>query len=413
MVSRSFSVGSSLAAFGRAKGGNVAMMWALMGAVLVGLIGVTVDFTRAQALRNQIQNAADGAVLVAERSYGLTIEERTDAARAFFDAEMAGIDTTGVTFTVVDLGDVGHRVDVTMPVHMTLASIVSNEDWTVRVSAEAEQGGVDVEVAVVLDTTGSMSGSKITDLRAAATDLVDTIVSDEQEPYYSRVALVPFAAGVNVGPYASQVRGSLIGSRSISNAVWASSPQRNITLATRTSPVVITSVGHGFSNGDRVRIRSVGGMTQLNNNTYTVALATPTTFALQGVNGTGFSNYTSGGNVTRCVRTNCEVVVTANGHGVATNQYVYITGVNGMTQINNAANAAWQVTVIDSNNYALNASNGPTYGAYTSGGSSFCAQYGCTWQRFLNPSNAQRRYQGSPTCVTERYGAERFTDAAP
>jgi len=413
MVTGAYTKRQSKRSFFRNERGNVALMWGLMGAVLVGLIGITVDFTRANALRTQMQNAADGAALVAERSFGTTIEERTAAARAFFDAEMGDDNIDGLTFELSDLGDVGHRVVVTMPIEMSLASLISNYDWTVRVESEAEQGGLDVEVAVVLDTTGSMAGSKIADLRAAATDLVNMVVSDQQEPYYSRVALVPFAVGVNAGPYASQVRGSLTGSRSISAAVWASSPQHNITGATRANPVVITSAGHGFVNGDRVRIRSVSGMTQLNNNTYTVASATANTFALQGVNGSGFNNYTSGGNVTRCERSNCEVVVTANSHGLSTGEYVYITGVNGMTQINNGANAAWQITRLTGDRYVLNGTNGPTYNAYTSGGSSFCAQYGCRFYRFLNPSNAQRRYEATNNCVTERTGANRYTDVSP
>ncbi len=414
MVTRWWTGGRQAAgAFGRDRRGNVAMMWGLIGTVLIGLVGLTVDFTRAQTIRAQMQNAVDGAVLVAERNGTLTEEEREAAARAYFDAEMASVGVEDVTFSLVDMGEIGHRVEASMPMPVTLARLIRNEDWTLHVESEAEQGGYDVEVAVVLDTTGSMAGTKISDLRAAATDLVNIVVSDQQEPYYSKVALVPFAVGVNAGSYASDVRGSLTGSRSISGASWSSSPQRAITLATRTNPVVITSVGHGFSNGDRVRIRSVGGMTQLNNNTYTVAGATAVSFQLQGVNGTGYSNYMSGGNVTRCQRTNCEVVVTANSHGLSTNDYVYITGVNGMTQINNASNATWRVAVINSDTYALNSSNGPTYGTYTSGGSSYCAQYGCQYYRFLNAaSNAQRRYQAN-NCVTERTGANRFTDVAP
>lgn len=395
------------------------MMWALMGAVLIGLVGLTVDFTRAQTIRMQMQNAADGAALVAERSYGLSLEERTAAARAFFDAEMGNLASSAMTFHVTDLGDVGHRVEAIMPMPMTLAALVNDSDWNIRVQSEAEQGGLDVEVSVVLDTTGSMAGSKITDLRAAATDLVNLVVSDQQEPYYSRVALVPFAVGVNVGSNASQVRGSLTGSRSIIDAAWSSSAARNITGATRANPVVVTSNGHGFSNGDRVRIRNVSGMTQLNNNTYTVEVVNANSFRLKNasggnINGSGYNSYSSGGTVTRCLRPNCEVVVTANSHGLSTDDYVYITGVNGMTQINNAANATWQVTALTSDTYALNNSNGPTYSAYSSGGSSFCAQYGCQYYRFQNAaSNAERRYQATNNCVTERPGANRFTDAAP
>lgn len=409
--------GGASQAFIQSRGGNVAMMWGLMGAVLVAMVGLTVDFTRAQSIRMQMQNAADGAALVAERSITMTLAERTVAARAYFDAEMGDLAAGVATFNVEDLGDVGHRVEVSMPMQLTIASLIRDEPWMLNVASEAEQGGRDLEVALVLDTTGSMAGSRITDLRAAATDFVNIVVADEQEPYYSKVALVPYSLAVNMGSNASSVRGTLTGGRSISSAAWASSPQRNITGATRANPIVITSNGHGFANGDRVRIRSVGGMTQLNNNTYTVAGATTNTFQLQGINGTsGYSNYSSGGNVTRCARTNCEVVVTANSHGLATNDYVYITGVGGMTQINNTTNsgagAAWQVTRIDNNTYQLNSTNGPTYSAYTSGGTSYCTAYGCEYIRFLNPSSTQRRFRAD-NCVTERTGTERYSDASP
>lgn len=123
--------------FARNRRGNVAMMWALMGAVLIGLIGITVDFTRAQMLRTQMQNAVDGAVLVAERSSGRSLAERTAAARAFFDAEM-GADGVNVTFVVRELTDGGHRVDATMPMAMGLARIVSEDPWNLHVDAEAQ-----------------------------------------------------------------------------------------------------------------------------------------------------------------------------------------------------------------------------------------------------------------------------------
>lgn len=69
----------------------------------------------------------------------------------------------------------------------------------------------------------------------------------------------------------------------------------DITGVTQANPGVVTSPGHGLVNGDQVLISSVGGMTQLNGNTYTVAGATADTFQLSGTNTTGFGAYTSGG----------------------------------------------------------------------------------------------------------------------
>ena len=47
--------------------------------------------------------------------------------------------------------------------------------------------------------------TKIDDLKAAAKDLVDIVIWDDQTAYSSRVALSPFAPAVNVGSYFTQL----------------------------------------------------------------------------------------------------------------------------------------------------------------------------------------------------------------
>jgi Flp pilus assembly protein TadG len=196
LTCREFSPGSALK-FSRARGGNVAMMWALMGAVLVGLIGITVDFTRAQMIRTQMQNAVDGAALVAERSSNLSIEQRQAAARAFFDAEMGDMAASITSFEVTQLQDGGHKVDVRMPMPVSLARIVNDDDWTLHVDAVAQaSASPPIEVALVLDNTGSMSAD-MPGLRSAASDLVEDLLAIDGDSV--RVALVPFVAQVNIG----------------------------------------------------------------------------------------------------------------------------------------------------------------------------------------------------------------------
>ena len=78
--------------------------------------------------------------------------------------------------------------------------------------------------------------------------------------------------------------------------------QGAITAITQADPGVVTSAGHGLSNGNAIQIRDVGGMTALNTNTYYVGNVTTDTFELY--TDTGVSNsldttvynaYTSGG----------------------------------------------------------------------------------------------------------------------
>ncbi len=70
-----------------------------------------------------------------------------------------------------------------------------------------------------------------------------------------------------------------------------------ITGATQADPVVVTAPAHGLADGNSVRITHVAGMTQLNGKSYTVANKTTDTLELSGVDGTGYSEYVSGGEV--------------------------------------------------------------------------------------------------------------------
>lgn len=73
-----------------------------------------------------------------------------------------------------------------------------------------------------------------------------------------------------------------------------------ITGATAASPVVITSAGHTYSDGDDVFITSIAGMVELNNRWFKVANKTASTYELttihgDNVDGSSYTAYSSGG----------------------------------------------------------------------------------------------------------------------
>lgn len=102
-----------------------------------------------------------------------------------------------------------------------------------------------------------------------------------------------------------------------------------VTGATAANPVVVTcSGGHHLNAGDRVRITSVSGMTQVNDKEFIVNAPTSTTFELYSVDdngatsaavdGTAYGAYVSGGSVTRPYHWHRQVVYGENwalGHG--------------------------------------------------------------------------------------------------
>lgn len=75
---------------------------------------------------------------------------------------------------------------------------------------------------------------------------------------------------------------------------------KTITAITKANPGVLTVTEHGYSNGDRVFIQNVGGMTEINDAFYLVDSATSTTFQITDLDGNlidtnNFTAYTSGG----------------------------------------------------------------------------------------------------------------------
>ncbi len=72
---------------------------------------------------------------------------------------------------------------------------------------------------------------------------------------------------------------------------------KSITGATQANPCVLTVTGHGLATGRVIQVSSVVGMTQLNNNLYTVTVLDANTISLDGVDSTGFAAYASGGSI--------------------------------------------------------------------------------------------------------------------
>lgn len=79
----------------------------------------------------------------------------------------------------------------------------------------------------------------------------------------------------------------------------------NISAITKANPgVFTTSVAHGLTTGDDVFVRSVSGMTEVNNRFFRVTVLSGTTFSIQdfygtNVDTTGYTTYTSGGTIAR------------------------------------------------------------------------------------------------------------------
>lgn len=87
--------------------------------------------------------------------------------------------------------------------------------------------------------------------------------------------------------------------REVSTGVTVLTAARTITGASKQNPVRITSAAHGYQTGDVVMITGVGNMAQINNRIFKITVIDANTFSLNGVDGTNFFTYTSGGSCTK------------------------------------------------------------------------------------------------------------------
>ncbi|MBV1952768.1 MAG: hypothetical protein KUG64_11315, partial [Cycloclasticus sp.] len=93
---------------------------------------------------------------------------------------------------------------------------------------------------------------------------------------------------------ASGLLGEKLGTRS-HNISDISGVIGTITGATQADPCVITATGHSHTTGDKVKIESVVGMTELNDIIYTITVIDPNSFSLDGIDSTAFTAYSSAG----------------------------------------------------------------------------------------------------------------------
>jgi Flp pilus assembly protein TadG len=189
--------------------GAVAAMTAIAIVPLCGAVGIAVDMGRAYFAEARLSHAVDAAALAGGRVY--SSDDRDADIERFFDVNFPEGYLGAVTEPLEIIPDDANRslgVAAHATIPTTFMQLLGWDSIDVGAYAEAKLESVNLEVSLVLDITGSMAGQRVIDLRSAASELVDIVVQDQQDPFYSKVALVPYAMGVNVGTYAAQVRGT-------------------------------------------------------------------------------------------------------------------------------------------------------------------------------------------------------------
>ncbi len=188
------------------RSGNFAVSTAILSIPIFAMVGLSVDYGRAVLQRQAMQNAADAAVLAAASSGEITIDGLTDIATRFYRTNMAeaGYPSATTLQLTKDAND-DLTVSVSDMTPLTLGAMFYPKGLNVGVSAKASrQSGNKLEIALVLDTTYSMSsfgnfGTRMMDLRYAVQNMMYEFRQADPDGVNIRVAMVPFAQYVNIG----------------------------------------------------------------------------------------------------------------------------------------------------------------------------------------------------------------------
>ena len=186
----------------RERRGDVAIIFALALIPLLAFIGVAIDYSRANAVRTDLQAALDStALMVSKNAAALSPDVLQSTAKSYFLALFNNKQASNIQFTASYSTTGGSNLAVSGSADMAtdFMGIFGFDKITVTGSSTSKWGSARLRVALVLDTTGSMDDDgKIGALKTATKNLLTQLkaaVSVDGDVY---VSIIPFSKDVNV-----------------------------------------------------------------------------------------------------------------------------------------------------------------------------------------------------------------------
>jgi len=217
---RKHSARSFLNRFSRNERGNFAMILAIVAIPLMGIIGLGIDLTRAYIAQTRLQNAVDNAALAAAGMSGMCTDNNDTSANCtkmkqittnyFYSNYKSNFWAPPAAPTLTIDADGTMHVSATATSPNYFLTIFGYNNFTVASAADAIGGSNGLEVAMVLDNTGSMndcvdgskkcnaSATKMAALKSAALALVNTLYGSNATNPNLKIGIVPFTSSVRV-----------------------------------------------------------------------------------------------------------------------------------------------------------------------------------------------------------------------
>lgn len=191
------SIRQSVNRFWERTDGNFGMLFALLLPALVVAGGGVIDIANVHRTKIKIQNSADVAALAAAQLSGGSFESRSDMADQIFRTN-----TTSIAYDQAGRLSVSGKqyiYSATANVPTIFLRIANINEFDLRVEATAVDASPSLDVALVLDVSGSMEQGtqRLAELKKAV-----KVFLDQFDPgvHDIKVAMIPFNGQVKVHP---------------------------------------------------------------------------------------------------------------------------------------------------------------------------------------------------------------------
>ena len=189
------------------KRGNLALTSAIALVPMMAAVAAAVDYSQISRHTASLQQALDASALATGKKLG-TMQSGTQLAEyseKFFNANLSQLDPNEVTFTYDDtnLSDgttILLKASYNYP--MLFGGFLGTDIYGLDVESLVKAGNDTLEIALVLDNSGSMRNARIAAAQTAGIHLVQqlhTAMAGSNHATPVKFALVPFSGHVNVG----------------------------------------------------------------------------------------------------------------------------------------------------------------------------------------------------------------------
>lgn len=196
---------SSAVNFLKARGGNFSMITAVMIIPLAGVSGAALDYSAALNVRTKLQQASDVAALTAAKAISndpsITDAKLKSLVNNIFTSSSSNLMfAKNVRTKLLRVGK-GVRVEAKSKVKTNIIRVLGIKKIKVAVFSESAPSVFKkVELALVLDNTGSMGSSgRMQALKDASKLLIDTLIPAGATEENVKISIVPYDVTVNIG----------------------------------------------------------------------------------------------------------------------------------------------------------------------------------------------------------------------